>query len=558
MLISLFSTPTKTYKDQSVLHLKFDDFIPEMSNNVAQEQFSFENTDKIGLNDLKLLIQQAANDSKISGILLQPEESGMNPTVALRITEFIEEFKTSGKFVHAYGNTFTQSGYLLAAVADSILLNPNGIVDLHGFGMTIPYLKGFSDKSKIKFDVYYAGKFKSAIEPYYLSQVSDANREQTHSYLGEYQNAIIDHIAEARGLTHESVENIILNASADAQASKSVELGLVDGVSYWEEYESILLQLTDTKKIRLIDLKEYWLLNPTSVPSGTDRIAVVYAEGEVAQGGEQKGSISMDVYNDDLDRIKKNDKIKAVVLRVNSPGGSAVTSDLFWKKVEDLKKAGKYVVASFGTYAASGGYYISCGADQIVSEPTTLTGSIGVYSMIPDMSDFFKEQLGVNWDTIGTGKHAFMYSIMVPRSDADHAKLMSSTEQIYAQFLQKVADGRGMTVEAVNEIAQGRVWSGRQAVENGLVDTLGTLDDAIAIAAAAVGTSDYKILQYPVIKKTIYEELINNVMSEADAHLGFSSQRQESKIFSQLKDHIRQVEEACQTPQARLPFSILE
>jgi protease-4 len=556
-LIGLSSIPTQTVPTNAVLHLTFEGQLPDLTNNVAQGTFSLEQGDVIGLNDLRLLIKSAATDSNIKGILLQPENTSVGTTNALYIAGLIEEFKSSGKFVHAYGNYFTQSGYIIANVADSVIMNPNGIVDLHGFGMAIPYFKNFSEKSKIKFDVYHAGKFKSAIEPYYRSESSDENRLQTQQYLTSYQDAVISQISANRDLSIDKVKDIIVNALSDDQAQTSLDLGLVDKISYWEEYEESLKTKLEAKKLNLLSLEDYWKNTILNSGKGSDRIAIVYAEGEIAQSGKEKGSVSMERYAEMLDKIKNNKKIKAVVLRVNSPGGSAFTSDLFWKKIEDLKAEGKYVLASYGTYAASGGYYISCGADKIVSEPTTLTGSIGVFAMIPDMSEFFADNLGVNWDTIGTGNYTFLYSLMVPRGPAANAKLMSNTERTYDTFLTRVAEGRNMTKEAVHEIAQGRVWSGVQGVEIGLVDTLGTLDDAINIAAKEVGLTDYKILQYPFIKKTFYEELLNEIMATTEAKL-FAKGPVESKIQQTIRSYISYVEQACKTPQARLPFSIIE
>lgn len=557
-LIGISSVPTKTIPVNSVLHLTFDKPVPDLTNNVAQGSFSFESSDFVGLNDIRRLIEKAATDSNINGILLQPENTNIGTTTALYLAELIEDFKSSsGKFVYAYGNYFTQSGYIIANAADSIILNPNGMVDLHGFGTAIPYLKGFSDKSKIKFDVYHAGKFKSAIEPYYRTESSEENRLQTQKYLGTYQEEVIRHISNSRKMEPSDVRNIIENALSDDIAEKSLSLGLVDDISYWEEYEEKLKNELGIKKLKLISLEDYWKNSTLESGKGTDRIAVIYAEGEIAQSGKEKGMISMERYNDILDKVKENDKIKAVVLRVNSPGGSAFTSDLFWKKIEDIKAAGKYVVASYGTYAASGGYYISCGADKIISEPTTLTGSIGVFAMIPDMSEFFEDKMGINWDTIGTGEHTFMYSVVVPRSPASNAKLKSSTENTYAKFLERVAEGRGMTTDEVHEIAQGRVWSGLQGVEVGLVDTIGNLDDAIRLAASETGLENYRLLQYPFIKKTLYEELLNEVMATTETKL-FSKGPIQSKVQSAIASYIAFVEQACQTPQARLPFSIME
>ena len=263
----------------------------------------------------------------------------------------------------------------------------------------------------------------------------------------------------------------------------------------------------------------------------------------------------MEKYDKILDRIKKNKKIKAVVLRINSPGGSSFTSDLFWKKIEEIKKTGKYVVASYGTYAASGGYYISCGADKIISEPTCLTGSIGVFSMIPDMSQFFRNKIGINWDTIGTGHHTFIYSPLVVRNQADHEKIIRNTEKIYALFKKRVADARGLTLENVENIAQGRVWTGNQAVLVGLVDTIGNLDDAIKIAAHGAGIDTYKILEYPIIKKTFYEELMSGLLATADMAIG-RKMNYSSHLTKEIQKMVEFVENASVSPQARLPYMI--
>ena len=282
---------------------------------------------------------------------------------------------------------------------------------------------------------------------------------------------------------------------------------------------------------------------------------MVYAEGPVAFGGKEKGTINMEVYGKLLDRLKKNKRIKAVVLRVNSPGGSSFTSDNFWKRIEDLKEAGKYVVASFGDYAASGGYYISAGADQIVSESTTLTGSIGAYSMMPDFYEASKDHLGINWDTIGTGKRTFIYSAFTPRSDSDNALLQAETERTYREFISVVAKGRGLTEEEVDEIGQGRVWSGSDALEIGLVDSIGTLQEAISIAALGAELDDYKVLEYPIIKKNFWEQLLDQVA--AGTQINMSIADSSMKIFSQhFKESLDQIEAACSEPQFRIPFHI--
>lgn len=559
LLIGVSSAPQQAVPKNGVLHITLDKTVPELSDNVAAKgTFSLESNDFVGLHDMRRLIEHAKTDDKIKGILLQTENTNIGTSKALEIAKYIRDFKESGKFVHAYGNYYTQVGYVLASVADSVWLNPNGLIGLSGYGTTIPYFKDFSEKTKIDFDVYHAGKFKSAIEPYYRSEVSKENRLQTQMYLNEYQDAISAFIAEERGLSPAVVEDIIVNAKADDVPEKSLELGLVDKVDYWQNYWESLKAVTDAKKPKLVTLEEYETNTLLPKQSGTDRIAVVYAEGTIGMSGNTKGQVTMERYRKSLRRIRDNDKIKAVVLRVDSPGGSALTSDNFWSYIEDIKASGKYVVASFGRYAASGGYYIACGADEIVAEPTTLTGSIGVYSMIPQFHEFFDDNVGIDWDTIGTGNYTFMYSSFVERSPAENAKLMSSTDNIYQRFLSRVAAGRDMTVEQVNEIAQGRVWSGTKAKEIGLVDQLGNLQDAIALAAKRVESDSYKLLQYPVIEKTFYEEILSQMANDINAKVGIYQPSRKSKMLAKMNAMMTEMEDACETPQARLPFVIME
>ncbi len=307
----------------------------------------------------------------------------------------------------------------------------------------------------------------------------------------------------------------------------------------------------------MVSLSNYYKNLKKDTGASENRIALIYAEGEVAFGGEQKGTISMERYEKLMTRLAKDKKVKAVVLRVNSPGGSALTSDRMWKKIEEFKDAGKFVVASFGDFAASGGYYIACGADKIVTQPTTLTGSIGVFSMIPDLSEFFENKMGINWDTISSGDHTFMYSTMVDRGAGSDRILMNETERVYEVFKQRVADGRGMSMEEVEEVAQGRVWLGELAVEVGLADEIGTLDDAIDIAAEETNLEEYKVYTYPVITKTFYEELMSELMTNAQI-LRPQIRGPESIYTKQIGEIFSYLKRISQTPQARFPYMLIE
>ncbi len=555
MLIGVSSSPKQEVPSRGVLHLTLDHIVPELTDNVEKGNFNFEEIISVGVNDIVRLIRKAKKDDRIEGILIQTEMPQIRPATAYYIAQVLEEFKEdSDKFVDAFGNYFTQSGYMIASVADTIRLNPNGLVDMRGYGTTIPYFKDFSERTGIAFDIYHAGKYKSAVEPFYLDKSSDANRLQTQKYLQAYHNQLAEAIGTQRSIDKERAYQIIEEGSSQ-NAQSALDLNLVDLLQYYEDYEEQLQARLDVKKVSLVTIADYLKANPKRTASKPNRIAVIYAEGEVAGGGDKKGVINMDVYEKVFERLEKNDKVKAIVLRVNSPGGSAFTSDVFLSRIKDLQEQGKVVVASFGDYAASGGYYIAASADRIVSEPTTLTGSIGVFSMIPNMQVFFDKKLGIDWDTIGTGDRTFLYSLMIGRSQKDHAILKSETERIYAQFKKIVAEGRNLTVEEVDRIGQGRVWSGSDAIEIGLVDQIGNIDAAIELAAELAGIEEYKLMQYPVIEKTFLEELMTNLAATTNAQLGLG-EGMESRLSRDVLEIFNQVEKACQEPQARLPYSI--
>ncbi|MFT4565305.1 MAG: protease-4 [Saprospiraceae bacterium] len=541
---------------EGILHLRLDHVVPELTDNVQQQSFDFESTKSIGVNDIVRLIRKAKTDENIKGILLRTEVPQLRPATAQYIADVLQEFRDgSDKFVDAYGNYFTQAGYVIACSADSIRLNPNGLVDMRGYGMTIPYFKDFSERTGIEFDIYHAGKFKSAVEPYYLTKSSEANRLQTKKYLQAYHNQLAATVADQRDISVERADEIITKGLAQ-NAGDALDLGLVDKLEYYEDYEERLQSLLGTKKLNLIEIGTYLNSNPKRTPSSKNKIAVIYAEGEVAGGGDNRGDINMSTFEEVFEKIEKDDKYKAIVLRVNSPGGSAFTSDIFLQRIKDLQAQGKYVVASFGDYAASGGYYIAASADEIVSEPTTLTGSIGVFSMIPSMNEFFDKHVGIDWDTIGTGNLTFLYSSMINRTAGDNAILQSETERTYHLFKSIVAEGRNMTIEEVDAIGQGRVWSGADAIDIGLVDQLGTIDDAIALAAekASYG-DDYKVMNFPVIKKTFWEEMLEGMAQTTNIKFGGPSAL-ESKLSMDILKIAQEIESACNEPQARIPFHI--
>ena len=555
-IVAASSAPQQVIPAKSVLKIELNNVVPEHTDNIEQSGFTMSEGKTLGLHDIVKLIRKAKNDKNIAGLLIQTEMPQVRPATASYLSEVIKEFGDgSDKFVHAYGNYFTQSGYMIATSADSLLLNPNGLIDMRGYGTTIPYLKRFSEKTGINFDIYHAGKYKSAVEPYYLDKVSDANREQTHSFLRGYQDQLISCISKARELNEKTVREIIVHGQAD-NANAALQLGLVDKLSYFEDYEESLQDHLDVKKVSFISLEEYDSGVSKNAGSSKNKIAIIYAEGTVAGGGDARGEINMEVYEKVFEKIEKNKKIKTLVLRINSGGGSAFTSDVFLDRIQDIQDKGIKVIASFGDYAASGGYYIAASADYIFAEPTTLTGSIGVFAMMPNFNEFFDKHLGINWDTIGTGAHTFMYSPFIEKSAQDNIKLKNDTERIYAEFKKIVSDGRGLTLEEVETLAQGRVWTGIQGLENGLVDEIGNMDEAIAYAVEQAEIDDYKLIQYPLIKKTFWEEMISNFASTANTKLS-SNTPMTSKLGSQITTILSEVEAACETPQARMPIGVM-
>lgn len=554
---SAFSSRDVSVGKDAVLMLELDALIPEKTDNVEQDPFDFEAKKAIGVHHIEDLIYKARTDKNIKGIVYKAgfATSGGVVTHSI-IREAIESFKDStDKFVYSYGDFFTNNNYLIASAADSIFVNPNGMLDINGYGAMIPFFKEMLDKIGIKMNVFYAGNFKSATEPFRRTDMSPENRQQTREYLQDNFDLYVDEVCRSRNIEEENFMKIV-NELAFNNVDRAVDLGLIDGKIYWHEFEELLrerLGLSDGKKINYVDLQEYESKSYISKGKSSNKIAVIYAEGEIMYDNDQRGIVSEVKYHKIFQKIKKNDDIKAVVLRVNSPGGSAFSSNIIWKEIEELKARGLPVIASFGDYAASGGYYISAGADTIVAHPKTLTGSIGVFSLLPNMTELFNDKLGIQFDTVKISPNALAISPFYDLNQNESSSLQSWTDELYNQFLSIVAEGRGMTVEDVHAVAQGRVWTGQKAVEKGLVDLLGDLDDAIDIAADKADISgDFRIVSYPYIKKEPWEQLIEDLskMEEVKTRMP-SVEDQLLKKFKEVHAVVKYRE-----PMARLPFVV--
>ncbi len=510
VIIAIFSSGETSIKEHSILEIDLNHMITELSDNVERSPYNLEIQKAIGLVDFQALIEHAKDDQKVEGILINTSSASVAPASLDVMRQAIADFKESGKPVYAYADYYSQGSYYLATVADSVFMNVNGMIDLKGYGVMIPHFKKLMDRVGLDMNIFYAGQFKSATEPYRRTDMSEPNKKQTREFLDEMWMMAKTKIGEARGLSVVQVDNIAQNYQG-RMATSALSSGLIDAILYKEDVEDIIRKSTDisSKKISYVDLKEYKLKSTIKTSRKSDRVAVVHMEGTVTYGTDNKGAITEQKYPDLIRKLKDNKKIKAVVLRVNSPGGSSITSDVIWNSIEKLKETGKPVIASFGDYAASGGYYVACGADTIVSMPNTLTGSIGVFAMLPNATKMLNETIGITFDTVKTNDLSVAFQPTYNFSDKEREIMNESTDQVYQQFLSRVSEGRNMSIEDVHEVAQGRVWTGQKAQQIGLVDVLGDLDDAIEIAAEAAGLVDsYSVSHYPKIKPDPIEELL--------------------------------------------------
>jgi protease-4 len=493
-------------KDNSVLELTLDFPIKDYAGKIEFAEYPFLNEDKKnGLFNIIDAINYAATDSKIKGISIDNNfiSAGISQTKALRNT--LLKFKESGKFIVAYADVYTQKDYYLSSVADTIYMNPVGMMDFKGLSTEQLYFKDFQEKSGVKMEVVRFGKYKSAVEPFLENEMSDNNREQITVYLNSLWTEIKSDISKSRMIDEEKLD-VIADSLLARNATLAKSSKMIDKIAYHDEYVAGLkyaLGVEKDKKLKTISVADYAIhtASKLKLKSNKNRIAVIYAEGEIIYGEGDEEYVGQGSMNASLKKAREDDRIKAVVLRINSPGGSALASELIWREIELTKKV-KPVIVSMGNLAASGGYYIACNADKIIAEPTTITGSIGVFGMLPN-GKALAEKIGVNAEQVVTNKNAVTYSFYEPMSEDQHAFIKEGIIDIYELFTSRVADGRGMSQDDVKAIAQGRVWTGIDAVKNGLVDELGGLDLALKYAAEAAEVQDYKINEYPVFKKDL-------------------------------------------------------
>jgi protease-4 len=539
-LVAASSEDEVTLEKNSILHLDLNG--RTLVERTAEEDLEFgsfldpfggDNT--AGLVNLKKAIAEAKVNENIKGIYLNAGLFGAGQAGLLELREALVDFKESGKFIVAYDEAYSEGGYFLASVADEIYLNPMGGIDFNGFSSEGIFLKGFFEKVGIKPEVFRVGEFKSAVEPYILDKMSPENRLQTQYFLDDINGHALELIAKSRKINKDSL-TLINQQMLVRKPKDAVTYKLATALKYEDEVHSILkekLGLKEEDQISTINATDLGGLAKSKNVTSPNRIAVILAEGEIVDG-DVEGAISSEKFAKEIRKARKDENIKAIVLRVNSPGGSILASDVIWREMAEAKKA-KPVIVSMGEVAASGGYYISAPADTIVAQPNTITGSIGIFGILFNLQELVNDKLGVTTDVVSTGEFSDFGNMARPLTDVERTIIQSSVEDGYETFISRVAEGRGMHPDSVRKVASGRVWTGTQAKARGLVDVLGGLDTAIGIAAAKIKAGeDYRVVYYPE-KKPWFEELMLNFSDKVQARILQSQLGEQYPLYQKIQ-----------------------
>jgi len=499
--------------DNSVLFIKLDKQISEQEvQSPIAEFLPTADNESLGLIELRDAIRYAKTDDKIKGIYLNAPEVGAAFSTLDELRKALEDFKTSGKWVIAYSNYYGEGGYYLSTIADKVYMNPTGTVELNGLAIEVQFFKKLFDKLEIKPEVFRVGDFKSAVEPFIRDNMSDENRLQLTEMINSIYSNMTAEVAKSRNLPVERVKEIA-DKMLVRNSSQAVEFGLIDSLYYDDQIRDVVrekLGIEKDKTIPFVKYSDYRKSVPATVGDSKNEIAVIVADGEILPGkNENPGSVGSATIRDQIRRARTTDRIKAIVIRVNSPGGAFVGADEMWREVSLAAKE-KPVIASMGDYAASGGYYLAMAADTIVAQPNTITGSIGVFSVMFDLSSFMGNKLGITSEQVKTGEIGELMSVTRTLTQQEKDIWQKQTDEVYEIFTSKAAQGRHMSQDDIKKVASGRVWTGEQALDKGLVDILGSFDDAVKIAAGKAGLGDdYKVKYYPKTK-SFFERLMND------------------------------------------------
>ena len=539
-MVAASSEEEVTLEKNSILHLDLNG--RALVERTSEEDLVFGSfldpfggDNSAGLVNLKKAIEEAKTNENIKGIYLNAGLFGAGQAGLLELREALQDFKESGKFIIAYDEAYSEGGYFLASVADEIYLNPLGGIDFNGFSSEGIFLKGFFEKVGIKPEVFRVGEFKSAVEPFILDKMSPENRLQTQYFLDDINGHAIALIAKSRKIAKDSL--IKINHQMLVRKPKdAVTYKLATALKYEDEVYSILkekLGLKEDDQISTINATDLGGLAKSKNITSPNRIAVILAEGEIVDGNVE-GAISSEKFAKEIRKARKDENIKAIVLRVNSPGGSILASEVIWREMSEAKKV-KPVIVSMGEVAASGGYYIAAPADTIVAQPNTITGSIGIFGILFNVQELVNDKLGVTTDVVSTGELSDFGNMARPLTEVERTIIQSSVEDGYETFISRVAEGRGMHPDSVRKVASGRVWTGTQAKARGLVDVLGGLDTAVGIAAAKIKAGeDYRVVYYPE-KKQWFEELMLNFSDKVQVRILQSQLGEQYPLYQQIQ-----------------------
>ena len=554
-MVAMTENKEVSIEPNTVLHLNWKTGIKDRSTDNPFEGFDFatmESKKPAGLNDILKNIDKAKKDSNIDGIFIDMETIPAGMAMSEEIRNKLLEFKKSGKFIVSYANSYDQMGYYFASVSDEIYLNPKGMILFKGINAQLFFFKNMLESLEVEMQVLRGpnNKYKSAVEPLLLDKMSEANREQYTALMSSIWGKLIETVSNSRGISIADL-NVIADNLEVTNSAKALELNFVDGLLYRDQVIDILKKKTETdldEKLAHISCGKYSNAKVGKTNISKNKVAIVYALGDIVQGSGGDGSMGSAKIAKAIKKARLDENVKAIVMRVNSPGGDALASDVIRREVELAKEAKPFIV-SMGDVAASGGYWISTNADYIFAQPTTITGSIGVFGIIPNLQGLMTNKLGITFDNVSTNKNANFIDVMAPMSDFQKAKLNAEITIIYDDFVNLVATTRDLKPEYVNNIARGRVWTGADAIEIGLVDQMGGLQDAIAYAAEQADLGeDFRLREYPERKEFI-EQIIYELKGETKARIIGNEMGEFKAYYNQLKSIQR-----MQGIQARLPF----
>ena len=539
----------------SVLHLELDAQITEMQQENPFAGLPIPGADmrKIGLLQLKQAIENAKDDEKIRGIYLDVSQPMTGFSSLEEIRQALIDFREDGKWVIAYNEVMSEGAYYLSTAADEIYLNPQGEVEFNGLTVSIGFYKKLFDKWQVRPQIFRVGEFKSAVEPFLMEEMSAENRLQMTALVNDIYDHMLTRISEARNIEKQKLEQISDQMLVN-NAEAAVELGLIDSLIYKDQLIEVLknkLDLSEDDNISFVKYHRY-RKSFSTYKSSPNEIAVIVADGTIMPGdGNQNDQvIGGDKFVEEIRKAREDEDIKSIVLRINSPGGEFKASDMMWREIT-LTTQVKPVIASMSDYAASGGYYLAMGCDTIVAQPHTITGSIGIFGIMFDLSQFLGNEVGITFDEVRTGDYGNTYTLTRPLTPAEKKFIQRNLDEYYQTFTMKAAEGRRLSHEAIQEVASGRVWTGQQALERKLVDVLGGFDDAVKIAAEKAGISDdYKIRYYPT-PKNFFEELLINLEENAETRV----MRAELGQMYSWYQHIHRLKQ-YQGAQARMPFEM--